>query len=136
MTSKHEILVVDDEQPIRAILTRWLTRWGYEVREAGNAAEALDAMSAVPAGIIVCDIGMPDHDGLWLAEQVHERWPATAVIMGTGIDESVIVRTSRRVGAVAYVTKPFDADLLRQAIDHAAGRLHFRPSAEESRQPA
>lgn len=130
MAEDPRVLIVDDEPQIRALLTRWLTRWGYAVTDAGSATEALDLMAAQPVDVVVCDIGMPDRDGLWLAEQVHERWPTTAIIMGTGVDESIIVRTSRKVGAVAYVTKPFDADLLRQAVDHAAGRLHFRSSAE------
>jgi len=125
-----EILVVDDEQAIRAILSRWATRWGYRVREAGNAGDALASMTAAPADIIVCDVCMPDHDGLWLAEQVHARWPSTAIIMGTAVDESAVVRTSRKFGAVGYVTKPFDPILVRQALDHASGRLQFRPSAE------
>ena len=124
-----QVLVVDDEEPVRRLLGRWIARWGYRVREAGDAAEALAAMEGDLADIMVIDVGMPGQDGLWLAEQVHARWPSTAIIMGTGIDESVIVRTSREIGAAAYVTKPFDPDLLRQAIDHAAGRLRFRPSA-------
>lgn len=131
-TQIPEILVVDDETPIRALLLRWGTRWGYRVREAGSATEALELMAASPADIMLCDVGMPDRDGLWLAEQVRERWPATAIVMGTGVDESVIVRTSRKLGAVGYVTKPFAPSLLRQALDHAAGRLQFRPSVEQT----
>lgn len=125
-----QVLIVDDEPGVRRLLGRWIAGWGYRVREAAGASEALAAMEAEPADIMVIDVGMPEHDGLWLAEQVHTRWPPVPIIMGTGIDESVIVRTSRKVGAVAYVTKPFDPILLRQAIDHAAGRLRFRPSAD------
>ena len=131
MADEPKVLIVDDERPVRALLIRWLAAWGYhQVREAASAVEALDAMEAEPADVMVCDIGMPEHDGLWLAEQVAGRWPSTAIVMGTGRDESEVVRSSRKVGAVAYVTKPFDRDLLRQAIDHASGRLRFRPSAE------
>lgn len=122
------VLIVDDEQPIRALLARWLVKWGYSVKDVGSAVEALTTMEVEPMAIVVCDIGMPEHDGLWLAEQVHARWPETAIIMGTGRDDSPTVRTSRKLGAVAYVTKPFDPDLLRQAVDHASGRLKFRPS--------
>ena len=125
-----QVLIVDDEQPIRRLLARWLKGWGYGVREAGGAVEALDVMAAEPADILLCDVTMPEHDGLWLAEQVHAQWPHTAVIMSTGRDDPQTVRASRRLGAVAYVRKPFDLDLLHQALDHAAGRLHFRPSAE------
>ena len=130
MTDRSKVLIVDDEPPIRAILARWLTKWGYSVKDVGSAVGALEAMAAEPMDIVVCDIGMPEHDGLWLAEQIHARWPEAAIIMGTGRDDSPTVLTSRKLGAAAYVTKPFDPHLLRQAVDHASGRLKFRPSAE------
>jgi two-component system response regulator YesN len=89
-------------------------------------------MAAAPAEVVLCDISMPEHDGLWLAEQVRARWPATSIIMATGHDESDLVRQSRKLGALAYVTKPFDPHLVRQAVDHASGRLRYRPSAEST----
>ena len=132
MTQGGAVLIVDDELPIRLILRRWLTRWKYSVRDVGSAVEALDVMAAEPADILLCDVAMPDHDGLWLAERVHAQWPRTAIIMSTARDDPHTVRTSRKLGAVAYVTKPFDEHLLRQALDHASGRLRFRPSSERS----
>jgi len=89
-------------------------------------------MAADPADIVLCDINMPEHDGLWLAEQVHAQWPTTAVIMSTARDDSETVRTSRKIGAVAYVIKPFDPVMLRVALDGASDRLRFRPPAEPS----
>ena len=114
------VLIVDDEPPVRALLTRWLTAWGYPLRAVGSASQALAAMAADPADIILCDIAMPDQDGVWLAQQVHQRWPATAIIMSTGRDDSATVRASRAAGAVAYVLKPFNPVLLRAAIDGSA----------------
>jgi two-component system response regulator GlrR len=128
--SDTKVLIVDDEELVRALLSRWLAAWGYRVKEASSADQALTAMTAEPAHIVVCDVRMPDRDGLWLAEQLHAGWPATAIIMATGHHESGIVHKSRTVGAVAYLTKPFDAHLMRQAVDHASGRMRFRPSAE------
>lgn len=128
MAQTARVLIVDDEEPIRQLLTHWVTGWGYDVKDVGSAVEALDRMAAEPADIVLCDINMPEQDGLWLAEQLHTQWPQTAIIMSTARDDSLTVRTSRTLGAVAYVTKPFDLDLLRQALDHASGRIHFRPS--------
>ena len=132
MVQGARVLVVDDEDPVRALLRRWLNGWGYGVRDAGSAVEALDIMAADPADILLCDINMPEHDGLWLAEQVHARWPQSAIIMATGNDESPTVRSSRKLGAVAYVLKPFDLYMLRQAVDAAAGRLHHPPSVDQT----
>src|SRR5687768_2123810 len=82
--SWSSVLVVDDEPPVREFLTRWLAAWGYIVTTAGSAFEALEVMQAEPVPIMMCDIKMPGHDGLWLAEQVRARWPKTAIIIATG----------------------------------------------------
>ena len=95
---------------------------GVGVRETGSAAEALEVMTADPADIVLCDVNMPEHDGLWLAEQVHAQWPRTAIIMRTARDDPKTVRTSRKVGAVGYVIKPFDPVMLREALGRASGR--------------
>ena len=114
------VLVVDDEPPVRKFLTRWLEGWGYAVKQAGSAAEALEVMFAEPASIMVCDIKMPGgHDGLWPAERVRAQWPHTAIIMATGDLEIRTVLKSRALGAVDYVTKPFGRALLLQALQRA-----------------
>lgn len=112
------VLVVDDEKPIRDMLRRRLEGWGYVVKDAANAAVALELMLADPAAFAIIDIKMPGHDGLWLAEQIRQRWQ-TPVIMATGADDMTSVERSRKLGAVDYVLKPFDRELLRQAVTRA-----------------
>ncbi len=114
-----QVLVVDDEPSIRRLLTRWLESWGYGVRQAGTAIEALELMMADPASIVLCDIKMPGHDGLWLVERIRGRWPSTAIIMATCVDDMQIVMESQRKGAVDYVAKPFGRELLLQALQRA-----------------
>ena len=110
------VLVVDDEEAIRRLLTRWLAGWGYEAKEAANADDAIDMMTAEPADIMLCDVKMPVHDGIWLAEQVRGRWPQTAVIMASSAQDMETVMRMRKQGAVDYVTKPFGREMLRQAF--------------------
>ena len=117
------VLVVDDEDAIRHLLTRWLTGWGYEAKEAANADEALEIMAVEPAEIMLCDVMMPVHDGIWLAEQVRGRWPQTAVIMASSAQDMETVMRMRKQGAVDYVTKPFGREMLRQALQRATGKL-------------
>jgi len=118
---REKVLVVDDEQGIRILLTRMLRDWGYGVRDVGSAAEALEVMATDPAEILLCDVSMPEHDGLWLAEQVHAKWPQTAIIMSTAHQDTHTVQTSRKVGAVAYVTKPFVPYMLQEALERVSG---------------
>ena len=129
MPRAAHVLIVDDELPIRRIVTRWLRAWGYDVTSAESAIEALGVMAAKPADIMLCDVTMPEHDGFWLAERVRTQWPQTAIVMATALDDVQTVRKSRRLGAVDYVTKPFNNTLLRQALDRAFGTAQFRPSA-------
>jgi CheY-like chemotaxis protein len=117
------VLVVDDEEAIRRLLTRWLSGWGYEAKQAANADDAIDIMTAEPADIILCDVMMPVHDGIWLAEQVRGRWPETAVIMASSAQDMETVMRMRKQGAVDYVTKPFGREMLRQALQRASGTI-------------
>ena len=117
------VLVVDDEESIRKLLTRWLAGWGYECKAASNANGAIEQMSGDPAAIILCDVMMPVHDGIWLAEQVRTRWPQTAVIMASSAQDMETVTRMRKQGAVDYVTKPFGREMLRQALERASERL-------------
>jgi two-component system response regulator (stage 0 sporulation protein F) len=113
------VLVVDDEPAVRELLRRWIEGWSYNVRQASSASEALDIMKAVPVSILVCDIKMAGHDGLWLAERVRSEWPHTAIVMASGVGDVEVVRKARHLGAVAYVPKPFGRELLWQALTKA-----------------
>lgn len=117
------VLVVDDEESIRKLLARWLGGWGYESKQAANATEALTQMGLEPAAIILCDVMMPVHDGIWLAEQVRNRWPQTAVIMASSAQDMETVMRMRKQGAVDYVTKPFGREMLRQALQRASEKM-------------
>jgi CheY-like chemotaxis protein len=125
------VLVVDDEQGVREVLQRWLERWGYQVRVAAHAREALESMLAAPADILLTDIKMPDRDGLWLVERVRAKWPNTPIIVASGVVEMEAVKKAQRLGAVDYVTKPFGRELLHQALQRAEQkRSQYRDNPE------
>jgi CheY-like chemotaxis protein len=110
------ILVVDDEPVVREFLVHCLEEWKYAVKEAATADEALDLMVARPASVVLCDVKMPGHDGLWLAERLRNDWPDTRVVMASGIDDLQTIRESRDLGAVDYLTKPITPGQLRQVL--------------------
>jgi two-component system response regulator AtoC len=124
---RERVLVVDDEIGIRMLLTRMLKGWGFGVWHVASADEALQIMEAEPADILLSDVSMPEHDGLWLAEQVHARWPRTAIVMSTAHQDPHTVQTSRKVGAVAYITKPFVAYVVQDALDRVSAQRNARP---------
>ena len=112
------VLIVDDEEPIRRFLERRLQTWGYRVKHAEGAQEALEMMELEPASIAIIDIRMPGRDGIWLTSQVRRLWPATAVIIATGADDLDEIDV-KDLGAFDHVRKPFNQVLLRQLLDDA-----------------
>ena len=117
------ILVVDDEASIRDILSRRLTQWGHEVVEAPGAEAALVEMARTPAQIVFVDVIMPLFDGVWLAKEIRERWPATIIVAVSGAQEISTIVKMRQFGAIDYVSKPIGREMLHQALERALARL-------------
>ncbi len=115
----HPVLIVDDEDGIREVMSRWLRSRGYRVRTAATADEALIRMSEEPAGVALCDIRMPGRDGLWLLDRLRDEFPDTAVVMATASHEVAPAVVSLRRGVVDYLTKPFTPDQLGAAVRRA-----------------
>jgi response regulator RpfG family c-di-GMP phosphodiesterase len=110
------VLVVDDEPGIREIIARWLAGGGYDVQTAASASEALERVHDHAPAVALCDIRMPGQDGLWLAQQIRQDAPDTAVIMATGVQDVNSAVTSLRQGVIDYLTKPFGRDRLRESV--------------------
>ena len=113
------ILVVDDEDTVRHLLVRWLEGSGYAAASARGADEALSRLDAHPAAVVLCDIRMPGHNGLWLAGRIRQRHPETAVTISSGVQDADAESESARYGVVDYLLKPFGRDRLRVAVNRA-----------------
>jgi CheY-like chemotaxis protein len=112
------ILVVDDEDGVRRLLTHWIGSLGYTARSAGDASDAIDVLKSMPIDVAVCDIRMPGHDGVWLIDQVRKDYPATAVIIATGLPDMAPLVTLQS-GIAGYLIKPFERQDLATVINHA-----------------
>ena len=112
----HSVLVVDDDVSLRPMLAAWVNRFGYCATEADCAEAALIKLAEQPTDIAVCDVNMPGRDGVWLASQIRERFPTTAVIMATSVDDSDVAVSTLRNDVVDYLLKPFDSVRLREAL--------------------
>jgi two-component system C4-dicarboxylate transport response regulator DctD len=128
------VLVVDDESTIRELLQRWLQVEKYEIRQAQDAEAALELMIANASDVVLCDVEMPGHGGLWLIEQIRERYPRSAVVLATAID-SVPPSIGLRDGVTGYVVKPFNRERVLKEVKNAlrwhdaalAGAARARP---------
>jgi len=117
---RGSILIVDDEERIRRGLAANLRLRGFRCRTSGGAGEALALLETEPAAIVLSDIRMPVHDGLWLLERVRTSWPDTQVILLTGFAEVELATRALRLGASDFLTKPIAMLDLLTAIERAS----------------
>lgn len=106
----ERILVVDDEAPIRRLLSRFLTSRGADVTLAQNTAAAIRHLHEQRIDKLVTDVDMPPGpSGLWLLQEINRRWPAVQVVITTG---SPLLSTEIS-GAEAVLLKPYSlSDLI------------------------
>lgn len=104
------VLVVEDDELIRAIFVDIIKSKGYSVLEASNGQEALKILSTRPINIIVTDMKMPVMDGMQLLRQVKKSYPDVPLIVITGFDSEYREQDAMAAGADAYITKPFKVE--------------------------
>ncbi len=118
-----KVLVVDDDAGVRLLVGRSLQRAGYRVREASGGDEALDWIEAKGApDVVVLDVNMPGIDGLSLLAKIREQLdqPDLPAVFLSGRVQSEDITAGRSLGAV-YLTKPFVASALLNAIERVLG---------------
>ncbi|MDH3405259.1 MAG: sigma-54 dependent transcriptional regulator [Acidobacteriota bacterium] len=120
------ILVVDDELSVRDSLGHWFRQDGYEVHEAENATEALQALERQSFDVALVDIKMPGMDGLELQERLHAIDPELAVIMITAFASVETAVRALKQGAFDYVTKPVDPDELSHLVRRSLEQRRLR----------
>jgi two-component system, NtrC family, response regulator PilR len=120
------ILIVDDEQSMRDFLAILLKKEGLEVVTAGSRAEAADALRRSAVDMVLTDVRLPDGDGLEILRHVKAASPETAVIVMTAYGTAETAVLARKLGAEAYVLKPFDVDEVRIVIRDALATRDLR----------
>ncbi len=118
--STHHVLVVDDEADIRALIKDILSDEGYEVRNAGDAAEARAARQEGKFDLILLDIWMPDTDGISLLREWSEQGDLdcpVVIMSGHGTVDTAVEAT--RLGAFDFVEKPLSIAKLLRTVEGA-----------------
>ena len=113
------ILVVDDEPSMLEFLGLLLEEVGYEVSTAGSVAEGRKTFSEGDFDLVLCDIIMPDGNGLDLLRDIKAHNSSTSVIMMTAYTSTKSAIEAMKRGAYDYVSKPFDVDELKVVIQKA-----------------
>jgi putative nucleotidyltransferase with HDIG domain len=124
------VLVVDDENGVRDLMSRWLEAGGYSVASASGADEALGVIQTFVPAVALCDLRMPGRDGLWLAQRIRRQCPETAVIIATGVHDPEEAVSTVTEGVVDCLSKPFGRDRLRDAVVRG---MEWHRTARDSR---
>lgn len=110
------ILIVDDEQSVREVLSEYFTEQGYAVETASDGEEALAHVQRSTPDLVLLDVRMPGIDGVETLRRLRGIAPNVAVIMVTANEDVALARDTLKLGALDYVAKPFDFVYLERAI--------------------
>ena len=113
------LLIVDDEQSYRQLLTLVFQGDGHIIRTAANGREAVKLLQEEPADLIISDVKMPDMDGIELLRAVRELLPDTAVVLMTAFASVETAREAFKLGADDFIQKPFDVEELKLIVKKA-----------------
>ncbi len=125
------VLIVDDEEPVRGTLGRFLSQQGYEVVIAATGAEALEILRRQKIACVLLDIRMPDASGIDLVPQILDLEPQAALLMLTAVNDAASATRSMQRGAMDYLTKPVDLADLQRAIERALRRRDTQIESEQ-----
>ena len=127
----ERILVVDDEEPIREIISSMLSAAGYKTRQAASGMEALAILNSTGEfELMLSDLMMAELDGIALLERSKEKYPDMPVIMVTAVHDISVALAAIRNGAYDYLLKPFEREqllaMVRRALEHRGLKLENR----------
>jgi CheY-like chemotaxis protein len=119
------IMVIDDDIQIRTFVREVLEGEGYEVREAGNGAEGVKAFRQRPADLVLCDIFMPEKEGLQTIRELHDEFAKVKIVAMSGgnhhLGQVDFLPFAKKYGAVVMLQKPLAAKALLRAVSEILG---------------
>jgi len=136
MQENHKILVIDDDMRLRALLERYLTEQGFQVRSVANAEQMDRLLARESFHLLVLDLMLPGEDGLSICRRLHNQNNPIPIIMVTAKGEDVDRVVGLEIGADDYMPKPFNPrELLariRAVLRRQTNELPGAPSQEEA----
>ena len=127
------ILVVEDDEGLRSLLGKLLSREGRQVTVVGSGEEAIRLAQEIPVHVLVTDLQLPDIDGLAVLERILQIDSKVIGIVMTGYGSIGCAVKAMKAGAFEFLTKPFDNDAVVGLIDKASEAYRRRETRQSSR---
>ncbi|MEX8546698.1 MAG: sigma-54-dependent transcriptional regulator [Mucilaginibacter sp.] len=128
---KGKLLIIDDEDRLRQLLSRIMQLEGYEVAEAATAKEGLKKLEHDTFDVILSDVKLPDINGIELTKKIKENWPATEIIVLTAYGTITDGVTAIKHGAFDYITKGDDNEKIIPLVSKAMDKAHLQHRVHE-----
>jgi DNA-binding response OmpR family regulator len=119
----NRLLIIDDEEMMRDILSQTLASAGFEAIMASSAEEALEIMHKDPMWILFVDLKLPGKNGTEFCRIVRDEWPMAILFAITGYSSLFELTDCRDAGFEDYFTKPVDRKLIVEAAENAFKRI-------------
>jgi len=128
-----KILVVDDDAIVIKSCRRILEAEGFEVSSVPSADKALEELKSYDFDLLLIDVKMPKHDGMYLMREIKKNWPEIPIIIMSGYPTPETIAEVLRLGATLFIPKPFKPDELvksvRQALKNVPPKKSFPTGA-------
>jgi len=111
-----KILVVDDENIVLESCQAILEVEGFEVILVPSADKAIEEMKNDNFTLLLIDVKMPKHDGMYLMEKIKEQWPGIPIIVMSGYYTTETIKEAFEMGAAKFIAKPFEPDELVKTV--------------------
>ena len=114
-----KILIIDDEVNVALLLSKFLTRNGFDVQTASNGTAGMECLKNGEYSLVLCDFRLEDTDGREMLKNIKMHYPKTGVIIITGYSDIKMAVELIKMGAYDYITKPLYPDEILNTINKA-----------------
>lgn len=125
------VLVVDDEDQFRELLSRIIGLEGFTVLQAKNVREGLQILDNKPVSVVVADVKLPDGSGLHLLEKIKKEYPLIEVIVITAYGTIQDGVNAMKQGAFDYITKGDDDEKIHVLVERAAEKAQLQAKLQQ-----
>lgn len=132
--AREMVLIVDDEDGVRHLLSRKLSREGYLCEEADGHEQAMSILATGSVALVVLDIRMPGRSGTELLPEIKDAYPDTAVIMATAVNDVGVAVQCLKQGADDYICKPFNMEGVSLGVQRALEKRRLQLMIREYQQ--
>ena len=130
-----KILIIDDEVNVALLLSKFLTRNGFEVQTATTGNSALEYLKSGDYSLVLCDFRLEDTDGREILKSIKTQYPNTGVIIITGYSDIKMAVELIKMGAYDYITKPLYPDEILNTVNKAIETQYALLEAQQESTP-